>query len=331
MSRFPTSRVTRRQFALLGGLALGASAWRPLGAIGAVPVTPDIEVAATITLRDTKQNKDLLLRVAYPVAGRALPVVLFSHGAYSSREYYAPLTDPWAAHGHVVISPTHLDSTTLGVKRTDPPNAAWWPSRLADMHTIVDRLDEIVARIPGLGDRVDGARIAAAGHSFGGMVAQTIGGATYLDEASQQAISSAIARVRAVIIVSGAGLLPPLTRESDWLPLTVPALVTVGTNDLAQAGFSGYEWRRQPYDFAPAGGKYLLTLDGCDHYLGGTVGRDDLPRDPRGARYLAATSAVSAAFLRAWLRDDEAAKRWLAEQAKRAQLAMEPLAHLAMK
>lgn len=325
------NRCTRRRLTQLGTLALVASAVKPFVAIGSANAMPGIEIVETLMLSDVARDRDLRLRVAWPVAGRALPVVLFSHGAYSSREQYAPLTDHWAAAGFVVISPTHLDSTTLGVKRTDPPNPAWWPSRLADMHAIIDRLEEIVARVPALEGRVEGTRIAATGHSFGGMVAQTIGGATYFDDEKQATVSGAAPRVKAVVIVSGAGLLPPRTRESDWLSLTLPTLVTVGTNDLAQAGFPGYEWRKQPYDFAPPGDKYLLTLEGCDHYLGGTVGRDDLPRDPRGERYLAATRAVSVAFLNASLRDDSAAKAWLAEQAGREQLATEPLASLDRK
>lgn len=65
---------------------------------------------------------DLEVRVSAPVTGSELPVVLLSHGHgrsnnLSSLNGYAPLANYWAAHGFVVVQPTHLSSSTL---RLDP-------------------------------------------------------------------------------------------------------------------------------------------------------------------------------------------------------------------
>jgi hypothetical protein len=88
--------------------------------------------------------------------------------------------------------------------------------------------------------------------------------------------------------------------------------VTVGTQDLKQApDLSGYEWRRQPYDLIAPGRKYLLTLDGADHYLGGIVGRDDLPRSPNAALYLADFNRWSTTFLDAYLRERRSPRQQL--------------------
>jgi len=115
------------------------------------------------------------------------------------------------------------------------------------------------------------------------------------------------------IVIGGAsGAMPPVLGAEDFAALAVPTLVTVGTEDLKQApNLSGYEWRRQPYDLIPPGQKYLLTLEGADHYLGGSVGRDDLARSAQADDFVAAFQAASTLFLDAWLKDDKAAKRRL--------------------
>lgn len=274
------------------------------------PRPPPVERIDT-RIADPTDSRELPLRVAYPAAGRALPVVLFSHGAFASGEDYDPILDAWAARGYVVIAPTHRDSVRLGVRRgaADPRHFGW---RLDDAALILGRLDAVLASVPGLAARADATRIAATGHSFGGLVAQTLGGATYFDPTTGQTVSRTDPRVRAVVVFSGAGTFPPILRNEDFAALRLPALVTVGTEDLAQApGLSGYAWRRQPWDLAAPGNKYLLTLDGADHYLGGMVGRDDLPKADRGPLYVAAFTEVSAAFLDAFLRGDPAAQSGL--------------------
>ncbi|MEZ5459154.1 MAG: alpha/beta fold hydrolase, partial [Steroidobacteraceae bacterium] len=256
-------------------------------------------------------GRSLPLRVWVPAGRSKRPVALFSHGAYSSGEDYDPLLEAWARAGFVVLAPTHRDSTRLGTRRGSQ-EPRWFGWRLDDLHDIARRLDAISAAAPALRGRIDATRIAATGHSFGGLVAQTLGGATYRDLASGQSISRALAGVRGVIIFSGAGIMEPLLRAEDFATLALPTLVTVGTDDLAQApGLTGYQWRRQPFDLIPAGDKYLLTLEGADHYLGGAVGRDDLPRSPKAGRYVAAFNEASIAFLRAYVAGDVTDRRAL--------------------
>jgi dienelactone hydrolase len=266
-------------------------------------------------LLDPADGRAVPLHVVWPAHGRRMPVILYSHGAYSSKDLYGPIVDAWAARGYVVIAPTHRDSVALGVRRgTNEPRYFAW--RLEDMELILARLDAVFAQVPGLAECADPGRIVAAGHSFGGLVAQTLGGATYFDPSTGATVSRRDARVRAVIIFSGAGPFPPILRASDFATLTPPTLVTVGTNDLQQApGLSGQEWRKQPYDLAPSGSKFRLTLDGADHYLGGTVGRDDLPRDARGPAWLAAFNATTCDFLDAFVKGKESARRKLLREA----------------
>jgi len=59
------------------------------------------------------------------VNGTNLPIILLSHDHGSSNHLsslngYGPLANFWAAHGFVVIQPTHLDSKTLRLPSKDP-------------------------------------------------------------------------------------------------------------------------------------------------------------------------------------------------------------------
>lgn len=258
------------------------------------------------------ESRVIPLRISAPATGRRLPVVLFSHGAYASKDDYNSILDHWADAGYVVIAVTHRDSVKLGVTRgSNNPKFFEW--RLDDMQAVLTHLDAILAQLPTVQPRADATRIAATGHSFGGLVAQTLGGATFNDIArGGGAVSRADARVRAVIIFSGAGAFAPLLAPANFATLSLPTLVTVGTQDLKQApDLSGYEWRRQPYDLIAPGRKYLLTLDGADHYLGGIVGRDDLPRSPNAALYLADFNRWSTTFLDAYLRERRSPRQQL--------------------
>lgn len=295
------------QVAVLVVLQLASVGSAAMAAAGSsVPVR-----VSELSLPRAEGQPALPVRIAAPERGRHLPVIVFSHGAYSSKDDYAPILDDWAAHGYVVLAVTHRDSTRLGAVRgkSDPRFMTW---RIEDMRQLIDQLDDALAAMPGLSARVDRGRLAIAGHSFGGLIAQTIGGASLRDPATGQAVNHRHPAVRAVIIFSGAGPMPPVLQREDFASLALPTLVTVGSKDLDQApGMTGYEWRRMPYDLIAPGNKFLLTLDGADHYLGGIVGRDDLPRSPDASLYLGAFNTASKLFLDAWLKDDRAARRRL--------------------
>ena len=284
-----------------GTLVLSACTSLPQGR---PPLRIDIELPV-------EEGRALPLRIWAPADGRRLPIALFSHGAYSSGQDYDPLLSAWANAGFVVLAPTHRDSTRLGTRRGSQ-EPRWFGWRLDDMQAIATRLDAIAAAAPALRGRLDATRLAATGHSFGGLVAQTLGGATYRDLVADRTVSRAVPGVRAVVIFSGAGAMAPLLTPADFAALQLPTLVTVGSEDLAQApGLTGYQWRRQPYDLIAPGNKYLLSLEGADHYLGGAVGRDDLPRSPQADRYVAAFNAASIAFLRTYVAGQSSAREEL--------------------
>jgi predicted dienelactone hydrolase len=87
------------------------------------------------------RGDDLQVKVSAPTAGSELPIIVFSHGSGSSLDGYGPLADFWAAHGFIVIQPTHLDSRTVGLSRDDARTPRIWRFRVEDMKRILDHLD----------------------------------------------------------------------------------------------------------------------------------------------------------------------------------------------
>lgn len=125
--------------------------------------TTDVAVPAPVVsvrpvvLEAPGRGEDLRVKVSAPATGSELPVIVFSHGFGSSLNGYGPLADFWAAHGFVVVQPTHLDSRTVGLALDDPRTSRLWRFRVEDMKRILDRLDLLEAAVPGLSGRLDRA------------------------------------------------------------------------------------------------------------------------------------------------------------------------------
>ena len=138
-------------------------------------LTPVLSVRA-IRLPAPGRGGDIQVRISAPATGENLPVIIFSHGYGSSMDGYAPLTDYWAAHGFVVIQPTHLDAKRLGLAQDDPRRPLIWHIRVEVMKRILDDLAAVTRSVPGLEGRVDHS-LAASGHSFGGQTTSMLLGA----------------------------------------------------------------------------------------------------------------------------------------------------------
>ncbi len=245
----------------------------------AIPSTVSVK---PIVLSTPGRGHDLQVRVSAPMVGRDLPIVLFSHGFGSSLDGYAPLADFWAAHGFVVIQPTHLDSRTVGLAADDARQPQLWRFRVEDMKHILDHLDLLEAAVPGLTGRLDRSRMAAAGHSFGGQTAAILLGLRVLDSQSEKSEDLSDSRIKAGVLLATAGkggsdLTPYATANFPWLKapsfadMTTPALVVTGDEDHLPLTVRGPDWTADPYFLSP-GDKSLLTLFGAEHSLGGIAG-----------------------------------------------------------
>lgn len=259
-----------------------------------------------IVLDAPKRGEDLQVRVSAPVTGERLPVVVFSHGNGWSLDAYAPLADFWAAHGFVVIQPTHLDSRTLGLAHGDPRFPEIWRTRVDDLVRCLDQLSLLAAAVPGLAGRVDPGQVAVAGHSWGATTASSLLGARVLDAEGRPGEDMADARVKAGVLFAVAGTggndLTPFAAEHlpfmnpTFEKMTKPALVIAGDHDQTMLSVRGPDWWTDAYSLSPAP-KSLLTLYGAEHSFGGIVGYEVKETTDESPERVALLQQVTVAYL----------------------------------
>ncbi|MFD9539871.1 alpha/beta hydrolase family protein [Streptomyces sp. NPDC060022] len=257
---------------------------------------------------------DLEVRVSAPVNGSDLPVILLSHGQgysnnLSSLNGYAPLVNYWAAHGFVVIQPTHLSSRTLSLDPGTPGAPLYWRSRAEDMTRILDGLDVIEAAVPQLIGRLDRSRVAVAGHSMGGHTASLLLGARLADPHDGTEVNLTEPRIKAGVLLAAPGRGGDALTDSvaenlsffvttDFSKMATPALVVAGDKDVsAHLTVRGPDWHADPYVLSP-GPKSLLTLFGAEHGLGGVSGYDVAETTDESPERVAAVQRLTWAYLR---------------------------------
>ncbi len=290
---------------------IGKAADIPVG----VP-TPVVSVSPVV-LPVPGRIVDLQMRVSAPATGSDLPIILLSHGQgfsnnLSSLNGYGPLAHFWAAHGFVVIQPTHLGSKTIATDPETPGAPTFWRSRVDDMTQILDRLDVVEASLPGLAGRLDRSRIAVAGHSMGGHTAGMLLGAQLTDPEDGTVVDKADRRIKAGVVMAapgdgGASLNDfatnalPFFRHPSFAEMTTPALVVVGDRDASKyLCVRGPTWHADPYMLS-TGPKSLLTLFGGEHILGGISGYDAAETTDENPERVATIQRMTWAYLRSTL------------------------------
>ncbi|MFF8026685.1 alpha/beta hydrolase family protein [Streptomyces sp. NPDC007896] len=277
------------------------------------PSTPVLSVSP-VALPAPGRAVDLEVRVSAPVTGSDLPVILLSHGQgfsnhLSSLNGYAPLANFWAAHGFVVIQPTHLSSRTLSLDPGTPGAPLHWRSRAEDMKRILDRLDVIEAAVPQLLGRLDHSKVAVAGHSMGGHTASLLLGARLTDPDDGTEVTLAEPRIKAGVLLAAPGRGGDAVTEfvaenysffltTDFSEMTTPTLVVAGDKDASDhLTVRGPDWHADPYFLSP-GRKTLLTLFDAEHGLGGVSGYDVAETTDENPERVSVVQRLTWAYLR---------------------------------
>lgn len=282
-------------------------------------VGPGDRVVSVAPVRLDAPGRPLPLdvRVSAPMTGRALPVLLFSHGNGWSLDGYAPLTAFWASRGFVVVQPTHLDSRRDGIGFDHPRFGQVWTERHADLVRIMDQHETIERAVPGLAGRVDHQRVVAAGHSWGAQTVQMLLGARVLDSTGQAGHDYADPRVTAGVLLAATGTggqeLHPFAQEHfpfmnpSFTELTTPTLVVAGDHDQSKMSSRGPDWFTDAYTHSP-GATDLLTLYGAEHSLGGIPNWEAAETTDENPERVAVLQRLTTAFLRSAL--DSTDVRW---------------------
>ncbi|MET7421789.1 chlorophyllase [Dactylosporangium sp. NPDC005555] len=219
-----------------------------------------------------RQGRVLRTVIWQPATTAKVPAVVFSHGLNGTPESFEPLLTAWAAAGFAVIAPAY-PNTTRSAPRLDVYDVLNQP---ADASFV---LRQVLAGP--LGNRIDGTRLAAAGHSAGAIT--TVG----LFTADRDA------RLHAGIILAGSGL--GVGTAFTGTPASL--LFVHGDADPMVSYASG----KATYDVVPWS-KAMLTVPGGNHndpYL-----RPDM-------RSFTEVRTVTLAFLRLSLYGDLSARRQL--------------------
>ncbi|MFL1897851.1 alpha/beta hydrolase family protein [Streptomyces tauricus] len=259
----------------------------------------------------------LEIKVSAPVGGENLPVILFSHGHGASNflaslNGYGPLANFWAAHGFIVLQPSHLDFPGLGLRDDVSAGAPlFWRARVEDMHFILDHLEDIESTVPGLGGRIDRTKIAAVGHSMGGHTVGMLSGMTVTDPRDGTVFDLRDERITASVVMAGPGagedLAAPAAERfpelggTTFSQMTEQALVVVGENDYNPVFSERKTWRADAYWRSPGQNKTLLTLFEAEHILGGVSGYDAAETTDENPERVAALRALIWAYLRSAL------------------------------
>ena len=258
-------------------------------------------------------NKQLPVRISYPVGKTRFPVIVFSHGNGSKGDMYKGFTDYWASHGYVVIQPTHMDSTSLGFKtKRDNMKEMYQQmlqvtdTRRQDMSFIVDSLDLIETIVPDLEDKLDRTKLVAAGHSMGAATAMIVAGMTLLNPMDGYAETSDETRFKVLLMISDPGTMALMPKE-PWKGVRVPTLISTGTKDFSDVGSTRinapFKYKIPDSFTRSLSPHHYVLIEGADHYLGGLICRNDVPGPPQHEA-LRIAAATSTTFLDAYVKND---------------------------
>lgn len=274
----------------------------------------EVGAAETVTLKTDDPERDTLVRLAYPIGEGPFPLILFSHGTFSSKDMYGPVIDHWASHGYVVALPNHVDSDFGRMPTGYDDMSDIVMSRAADLSHVLNSLDRIEAQVPDIANKIDREHLIAAGHSIGSYVAMLNNGLEIRNPESGRIMAHEEDRFTGVVMMSDPGKMA-LMPDWVWRHIDKPTFLTTGTEDF---GIMGDGNIAAPYqneilttgEGAAENSKFLVVLDKGDHYFGGLIHREkkDLEPDHEG---LTVFNSLSVAFMDAYTKGDEAARTWL--------------------
>lgn len=246
--------------------------------------------------QDSRRARTVLAKLYLPAQSSGpVPLVVFSHGIGGSREGYTYLGKYWAANGYASLHLQHAGSDrnlwagnplTLVSRLQEAAHESEAKDRALDLGFALDRLlgSEVAARI-------DPARIAAAGHSYGANTTLLAAGAQLRREG--RVVGFGDPRIRAAVVISA----PPFHGEADAQDILrhvqIPTLhITAAADDIRIPGYaSGLQERVDVYSAVGGARKSLAVFKGGSHSIFtdrlGTGGADWNPRVKAATRELA--------------------------------------------
>ena len=278
------------------------------GVIGPLSITKD----GSATLAVPVENREMSLRIVYPDQSGPYPIIVLSHGTFSSSDKYNLVVEFWAERGYVVILPNHLDANYGIIPSKTEDMIRIIHTRISDMSFILDNLDASEGQNPGLKGKLNRHQIIAAGHSIGTQVVLVNTGQRIRNPTNNYVTESSEDRFMAAVMLSDPGKMAMMP-DDTWKGGSAPTFLSTGSEDYGLMGDGRREAEYQNEILTlpdeSTGDKYLLLIERGDHYFGGLIHRDvDKAPDYDG---LAIFNAASLAFMDAHTRDAEPAWAFL--------------------
>ncbi|MEO0607881.1 MAG: alpha/beta fold hydrolase [Pseudomonadota bacterium] len=237
------------------------------------------QLSDTLTELSAADGRAIPLRLIEPVGCSDCPLVIFSHGAFSTYDRYDAILLPLARAGYRIAAPNHVDSEAHPNREAyGQPDAMG--KRVEDYAVIAGEL------------KVE--TVFAVGHSFGGLIAQIAGGASLSGPAAALTVSPDD-RPDALIAISPPGPMTGVMEAEGWAKVERPQLVVTGTTDILPGFVDDWRDHLVSYEAATHDQTVSLVYTGMDHYLNGAYGREtDLAGDALSARTFAVQHLVGA-------------------------------------
>lgn len=272
--------------------------------------TYSVSTAKHFVLNDRSQNKDIQLRITYPETKGKYPLIIWSHGAYGSKDNYMPLVTYWAMHGYIVIQANHTDSRKLN-KSITKNSFKDWESRIKDVVFIIDSLTVIEEKQLPVNIHINQQQVGVGGHSFGAHTSQILGGAK-VKRFIGKSRSLAEKRLKSFLLVSPQGT-GKLMDEESWKDFTAPAMIITGTRDSSGRTARSYTWRLEAYNYMPSThNKHLGIIQNADHGFGGISGGFRIsPSHIESVDHVNAVRSMSLAFFDAYIKNENSALSFL--------------------
>lgn len=187
--------------------------------------------------------------------------ILFSHGAFSTTDAYDAILRPLADAGHMVFIPQHVDAGDFPNRDAFGPDQ-WLPLRLEDAASVFQKL------IKSPDDDPASLEWIAAGHSFGALIAQILGGA---DQPASKPSLNSVSTPSRVIALSPPGAVENYIEPTIFESIQSPMLVVTGTKDIVP--MFAEEWCDHLIGHQRAPQSTALVFKNADHYFNGLYGR----------------------------------------------------------
>jgi predicted dienelactone hydrolase len=263
---------------------------------------------------DETRQRAVPVRLYWPEGDGPVPLVVVSHGIGGSRQGYSYLGEYFAANGMASLHLQHVGSDR-SLWAGNPVSLVGRLQGAAQEREALERVKDLSFALDRLlaherfGARVDRARIAAAGHSYGANTVMLAAGASV--QRAGRRLELRDPRVRAAVLLSA----PPFYGEEDLKAIlqsiTLPTLHVTATEDIIRIPgyYSPASDRIAVFEAVGSPVKALAVFEGGSHSIftnrAGTGGVELNPK------VKAATKELALAFLRRVFEGkDDALARW---------------------